>query len=183
MSKTITEERAVCVFSGGPDSAVAAAIALEKGYSLYLVTFDYGQKTARKEIECSIALSKYFKCVEHKVVKIPFLKDIGGSGMTDDTEMLNKTNAFREYVPFRNSIFLSLAVAWAETLVAKTVYIGSIGGPWLTPDNSPQYFEAFQKVVDIGTQLRPSIKIVAPFAQTTKREVIARGLKTGVPLS
>lgn len=174
-------KKAVCIFSGGPDSMAAAYVAQTSGYQCYFLTVDYGQKTAKREVEAAKRLALYFNTQCHKIVKLPFLKEIGGSGITDDIEFLTKENAPREYVPFRNTIFLSLAVAWAETIGAEAIFIGSIGGPWLTPDNSPEYFAAFQKVTNIGTEKLTHIEIIAPFCQQTKRDVVEFGIKNNLP--
>lgn len=173
--------QAICLASGGLDSAVTIALALKEGYSIYMLYIDYGQHTSQKELSCAREQAAYFQAKEFRIVPFPWLRQIGGSGMIDDGVILTPENAALEYVPFRNTILLSMAVAWAEVLRAESVFIGSIGGPWITPDNSPAYFEAFQQVVKIGTKLKNDIAIRAPFCRSTKTDVVKKGAELHVP--
>jgi glycine cleavage system T protein/queuosine biosynthesis protein QueC len=173
-------KKAVCLVSGGLDSAVAAALAAKEGYDLYFLVGDYGQVTNTKEVACARALAGHFQARQIRVIDLGWLRDMGGSGLTSPKIYLSPENADLEYVPFRNTILLAAAVAWAEVIGAEAVFIGSTGPPWHTPDNSPEYFQAFQEVVRIGTK-KKDIMIRAPFCQSKKRDVVQTGINLGVP--
>lgn len=173
--------KAVCLFSGGPDSAAAAAVARSEGFDLYLLFVDYGQKTRKKERACSEKLAAHLATSEFRTVDARWLGEFGGSALVDSHTMLTQVNAPLEYVPFRNTILLSIGVAWAEVLQAAAVFIGSTGGPWHTPDNSPEYVSAMQEVVRIGTKLKTDIQLRAPFCKLTKKETVEIGLNLQVP--
>jgi 7-cyano-7-deazaguanine synthase len=174
-------KKAVLLVSGGLDSAVAAAIAKKSGYDLYFLFFDYGQKTVNKEKICFLKLAKFYKAKEAKIISLPWVKKLGGSALTDDETILTPENFNLEYVPFRNTIFLSAAVAWAEVILADAVFIGSCGGDRICPDNSPLYINSFQKLVKVGTKLKTNIKIKAPLLRGDKTYVVAIGKRLGVP--
>jgi 7-cyano-7-deazaguanine synthase len=171
----------VCLFSGGPDSYIAALTAKNDGHQLYLLTADYGQKTRLKEVAAARVLSRTLKPVDHLVVSLPFVAHFGGSGLTDPDSRIGMENASTEYVPFRNSLLLCIAVAWAEALGAHAVVTGSTGAPWNTPDNSSEYYAAFQRLVNIGTRVGAALEIRAPFCTWSKKQVIELGLSLGVP--
>lgn len=174
-------KKAVCLISGGLDSAVVAALAANEGYDLYFLVGDYGQVTNSKEVACARLLADHFRARQLRVIDLDWLRDMGGSGLTSPDIYLSPENADLEYVPFRNTILLSAAVAWAEVIGAEAVFIGSTGPPWHTPDNSLEYFQAFQEVVWIGTKLKKDIMIRAPFCQSKKRDVVQTGVNLGVP--
>ena len=174
-------KRAVCLMSGGLDSAVAAAEMAHKEHQIYALTLVYGQKTSIKETECARQVAEYLSAVEHRVVDLRCLKELLRSGLTDEQMWLTYENRSLVYVPFRNSIFLSIAVAWAESLGAGAVIVGSHRADVICPDNSPEYVCAFQDVVRIGTSARPPIEIVAPFVHVSKAEVVRRGLELNAP--
>jgi 7-cyano-7-deazaguanine synthase len=174
---SITRRNVVCTLSGGLDSAVAAAIMYKLGFKLNFIFFDWGQKTYKKELLCAKLLSKYFRA-NLKIVTIPLLKSLPGISLTQ-TETL--TTAVNEYVPNRNAILETQAVAYAEYLKAGAVCIGSTGGDHICPDNSPQFIAAMQLLVKEGTLLKPPILIVAPLIKTNKTGAVRLGLEIGVP--
>lgn len=174
-------KKAVCLISGGLDSTVATAVAQSKGFDLYFLFLDYGQKTANKEMSCVDKLSKVYKPKKMWKIKLPWIKAFGGSALLDTDVPLDERNFRLEYVPFRNSIFLSIATALAETIGANAIFVGSSGGDHICPDNSPKYIQAFQKVIGMGTMLYKDIKIVAPLIKTDKIGAIKIGAKLGVP--
>lgn len=173
--------KCVCLISGGLDSAVVAALALKNGLELNFLTGDYGQVTRLKELECARKLADYYQVSAARTIDLQWLRDFGGSGLTDVRIYLSKGNAELEYVPFRNTVLLAAAVAWAEVLQAESVFIGSTGPPWHTPDNSPEYIRAMQEVVRLGTKLRQDISLRAPFCNSKKIEVVELGLSLNVP--
>lgn len=176
-----TNKKAICLISGGLDSAVAAAVAKSKGYELHFLFLEYGQKNFKKE-EASIKnLAKFFKPKKVWRVKLPWIKEFGGSGLLDKNITLDEKNFRLEYVPFRNSIFLSVATALAEVIGTEAIFVGSSGGDHVCPDNSPEYIKSFQKVIKEGTMLKKGIKIVAPLIKTDKIRAVKIGTKLKVP--
>lgn len=177
----ITNKKAICLISGGLDSTVAAAVAKKRRFELYFLFLKYGQKTSRKEEECVDNVAKFFRPKKVWKVKLPWLKDFGGSALFDNNIPLNEKNFRLEYVPFRNSIFLSVATALAEVIGADAIFIGSSGGDHVCPDNSPEYIKTFQKVIEKGTMLKKGIKIIAPLAKINQKSAVRIGIKLNVP--
>jgi 7-cyano-7-deazaguanine synthase len=175
--KTISRRDAVCTVSGGLDSAVAAAIMAKLGFNLHFIFFDWGQKTYEKELKCTKALAKYFNATL-KIVEVPILKSLPDISLTQKETL---TTAINEYVPNRNAILESQAVAYAEYLKAGDVCIGSTGGDHICPDNSPKFVEIMQRLVDEGTLLKPPIQLIAPLVHTDKIGAVKIGYELGVP--
>ena len=173
---------AVVLMSGGLDSAVTACIASQH-YQLAFLHVQYGQTHAEKELECFYKLVEYFKPAHVLVTEAPILKMIGKSSLTDPNAPVEHV-----VVPFRNTILLSMAVAWAETLPAQAVYIGVTKDDYEKfPDCREEYLAAFQQVVNLGTVTcafygKP-IKVVAPLIHLTKREIVQLGVKLNAPIS
>ncbi|GAT68771.1 7-cyano-7-deazaguanine synthase [Planomonospora sphaerica] len=174
-----TENRAVALLSGGPDSVVAAALARESGYRIYGLYINYGQRTGKRDFRQAERTAQWLGVEELRVAYCPFLGKVGGSPLTDLSLRLGDDNRSSEYVPFRNTVFCSLAVAWAEILGAQKVVIGSIGGPWITPDNKPSYFAALNALIQEGS--RSEIQAWAPLGAMSKAEVVSVGTRLGVP--
>ena len=184
--------KAVVLLSGGSDSATTLAMAKAEGFDLYALTIDYGQRH-RAELDAARKVARSMSVTEHKVLRID-LRSIGGSALTSDAEVpkSRKTEEISEgipvtYVPARNTIFLSFALARAEAIGATDVFIGATSIDYSGyPDCRPEYIEAFQKVADVGTKSgvegKP-IRIRAPFVKTRKSEIIKRGVALGVDFS
>lgn len=175
------KERAVVLISGGLDSAVISGVAREQGCNIYGLFFDYGQKNIHHERNCSAQIAQRMHFVDYKTIALPYLKEIGGSALFDPDIPLDSTNFLSEYVPFRNSQFLSIATAWAEVLQARRIYIGSTGGDRVCPDNSREYLEAFQRVIFQGTLINKDIHITAPLLDTDKTGAVRIGSQLNVP--
>lgn len=174
-------EKAIIAISGGIDSTVAAAIAKKEEYELYFLTVDYGQKSSKKEIENSRKLADFYKVKEHKIIDMKWLGELGKSSITDfNIDFENVSNDFI-YVPFRNTCIISACVAWAEIIQADVIYTGSDLGPWVGPDNSPEYYKRFNYLLEISTKLNKKVKIVAPLNYSDKEGNIRKGLELGVP--
>jgi len=175
--------KAVCLISGGMDSAVAAAIAKEGGYEIYALSFDYGQRN-RKELEASHQIAKWLGG-RHKIIEAN-LRQIGGSALTDNIEVPEHGEGIPvTYVPARNTIFLSFALAYAEVIDADAIFIGVNAVDYSGyPDCRPEYIEAFQNMANLaikrGVEGKP-IKIVAPLLYMSKAEIVKKGMELGVP--
>lgn len=178
-------KQAVVLVSGGLDSATMLAIARAEGFACYALTFDYGQRH-RVELEAARAIAARLGALDHRVVKLD-IGWMGGSALTDraiavpeiPTEGIPAT-----YVPARNSVFLSIALGWAEVLGAQDVFIGVNAIDYSGyPDCRPEYIEAFERLARIATRAgvenRP-IKIRAPLIQMRKDEIIRTGVGLGV---
>jgi len=174
--------KAVVLMSGGLDSCVCAGIAKKMGYDLNILFVRYGQKTEKKEEQSVKKLAEYFEA-DLKLLDLRFLREIGGSALTDEIEVRkDDTGIPSTYVPFRNSIFLSLATAWAEVLGAKAIFYGANSVDFSGyPDCRPDYFKAFQNLIEKGTK-RGDIKLLAPLAEMSKSQIVKKGMEMGLPL-
>ncbi|MEO1932469.1 MAG: 7-cyano-7-deazaguanine synthase QueC [Pseudohongiella sp.] len=185
MSSEIKKNKAVILVSGGLDSATCLAIAKNSGYSCYALSFDYGQR-ASSELEAASRLAGYADVVEHKTVKLD-MGQIGGSALTDAAISIpeeESTGIPITYVPARNTVFLSYALAWAEVVAADAIYIGVNSLDYSGyPDCRPAYIEAFQKVINLATKMGvegKSINLATPLIDLTKAEIIKAGVRLGV---
>ncbi len=181
---------AVVLLSGGLDSATTLSVAASQGYDCYALTLDYGQRH-RVELERarSIAL---FMAVPHRTLQVD-LASFGGSALTDETPVPHPESEIEigsripaTYVPARNTVFLSLALAWAETLEARDLFIGANVLDYSGyPDCRPEFLEAFEIVANLGTsagtEQGAQFKVHAPLLRSTKAEIIERGAELGVP--
>ncbi len=175
--EVINRKSAVCTVSGGLDSAVSAAMMINAGFETRFIFFDWGQKTFRREFECATKLAEYYK-TDLKVVEVAILKSLPGISLTQAETL---TLPINEYVPNRNAILESQAVAYAEFMRAGAVCIGSTGGDHICPDNSPAFVGVMQKLVDQGTMLNPPIKMIAPLMDTDKTGAVEIGQRLNVP--
>ncbi len=180
--------RAVVLLSGGLDSATTLAIAIHRGYEVHALSFDYGQRHSR-ELESARKIASYYN-VPHKILKVD-LRQIGGSALTEDIEVPEreieeiKNEIPSTYVPARNTILLSFALAYAEVIDADAIFYGANAIDYSGyPDCRPEYVEAFERLANLGTKRgvegRP-IKIEAPLIHMTKAEIIKKGMELGVP--
>jgi 7-cyano-7-deazaguanine synthase len=182
--------RAVVLLSGGLDSFTAAAIAKSEGFALCALTIHYGQRHAR-EIDAARRVAAALG-VEARLELVLDLRDIGGSALTSGAEVphgrdLGAAGIPVTYVPARNTIFLSLALAWAETLSAHDLVIGVNALDYSGyPDCRPEYIRAFEKVAALGTRAGVEgspFRIHTPLIALTKAEIILRGLQLGLDYS
>ena len=181
--------RAICLVSGGMDSCVTAAIAREQSKTLAFLHVSYGQLTEHRERLAFENIADYYGVEKRLVVSIESLSVIGGSSLTDATIAvtqadLNSRRIPASYVPFRNAHFLSIATSWAEVIGANTIYIGAVAEDSSGyPDCRPEFYEAFQQAVDLGTKPDTFIRINTPVINMTKPEIIRTGLRLGAPLN
>src|ERR1044072_5875329 len=179
---------AVCLVSGGMDSCVTAALANLENDELAFLHVSYGQRTEARVQQAFADLADYFRVNKRLVVSIEHLKAIGGSSLTDQsmpvTEAnLESRNVPTSYVPFRNSHLLSIATSWAEVIGAQRIYIGAVAEDSSGyPDCRPEFYQAFQQVIDAGTKPETHIQIVTPVIHLQKAEIIRRGVEVNAPL-
>jgi 7-cyano-7-deazaguanine synthase len=180
-------ERAVILVSGGMDSATAVYEAIDRGYKPYFLHTSYGQRTADKEYECAKALAETVDAEDFLHVETKHLAQIGASSLTDEEIEVAEADLECDeiptsYVPFRNANLLSMAVSYAEANDCSAVFIGAHSEDFSGyPDCRPQFFEAFQKVINVGTKPETEIELIAPFVEWSKTEIAERGLELGVP--
>ncbi len=183
-------EKAIVLMSGGMDSLVCAGLAVEKKHHLSFLHMNYGQKTSARERKSfdNIADFYHIKTEDRKIIDMTFLSQIGGSSLTDNSISVKTyqgdSNVIPDsYVPFRNSIILSLAVSWAEVVGATKLYIGANheDSPGY-PDCRPSYYEAFNKVIKEGTKAS-NIEIMTPVISMKKRDIVLKGQELKVPFA
>jgi 7-cyano-7-deazaguanine synthase len=179
---------AICLVSGGMDSCVTAAIANEENDALAFLHVSYGQRTEARERQAFEELAHYYRVAKRLVVSIEHLKIIGGSSLTDEDIPVSKANLRSteiptSYVPFRNSHLLSIATSWGEVIGARRLYIGAVAEDSSGyPDCRPEFYEAFQRVIDLGTKPETNITIVTPVIHLRKSDIVKRGVELGAPL-
>lgn len=181
------KDLAVVAVSGGMDSCVTAAIARQK-YLLAFAHFNYGQRTEKRELKAFTEIADFFNVKERLVIDYAHLSKIGGSSLTDKNIKVAKANLKNKsiptsYVPFRNANILSACVSWAEVLKAKAVFIGAVYEDSSGyPDCRPEFFSAFEKMVELGTKPKTKIKIETPVIHLSKSEIIKKGFELNAPL-
>jgi 7-cyano-7-deazaguanine synthase len=179
---------AVCLVSGGMDSCVTAAIAREENDELAFLHVSYGQRTEKREREAFENLADFFDVQKRLVISLEHLARIGGSSLTDDSipvtaADLSASGIPSSYVPFRNAHLLSAATSWAEVIGANAIYIGAVAEDSSGyPDCRPEFYDAFQEVLDIGTKPETNITIMTPVIAMRKSEIVRRGLELAAPL-
>ncbi len=188
----MTTRRAVLLLSGGMDSATTGAIAREQGFALYALSFRYGQRHAI-ELEAARQVAEALGVARHSVLDID-LAAFGGSALTagidvpKDRSLATMDAAIPvTYVPARNTIFLSFALGWAETLDASDLFIGANAIDYSGyPDCRPEFLRAFETMARLGTKMGTegrAITVHAPLISMTKRQIVERGRELGVDFS
>ena len=181
--------QAVVLLSGGMDSATAAAVALDQGYEVFALSFRYGQRHVA-ELEAARRIAERLGARRHVVLDID-LRAFGGSALTGDLEVPKDTPLERigaaippTYVPARNTIFLSFALGWAETLEAADIFIGANALDYSGyPDCRPEYLEAFERMANLATRAGVEgrrIRIHSPLISLSKAEIVKLGTRLGV---
>ncbi len=183
-------KKAVVLSSGGLDSTTAMAIAQDKGFDIYSLSFSYGQRHA-SELEASKIIADKFSVKKHLIIDLD-LRKIGGSALTDEIDVpknRDETAMTGEipvtYVPARNTIFLSYAIAWAEVIGARDIFIGVNAVDYSGyPDCRPEYIAAFEKMANLATKAgvegKARITIQTPLIHLSKADIIKKGLALGV---
>jgi 7-cyano-7-deazaguanine synthase len=184
-------KKAVCLLSGGLDSATCLALARLEGYACYALSFDYGQRH-KVELEAAARVAAELGSERHLVAKIG-LDAFGGSALTGDIDVPKSRSAEEmshgipiTYVPARNTIFLSFALAWAEVLESSDIFIGVNALDYSGyPDCRPEYIEAYERMANLATKAavegRTRLQIRTPLLRLSKAEIVKLGHELGVP--
>jgi 7-cyano-7-deazaguanine synthase len=180
-------KKAIILLSGGIDSATCAALAKRQGYALYAMSFNYGQRHCA-ELDAAKQVARFFKTAEHKIIRID-LRAFGKSSLTAHLPVpKNRTLKHLKkipstYVPARNTIFLSYALAWAEVLGIRDIFIGVNAVDYSGyPDCRPAYIKAFRKMAGLATKAGirgKKVRIHTPLIRLTKGEIVRKGLSLG----
>ena len=184
--------KAVVLLSGGMDSCVCAAIALQRhgAGSVGLLHAGYGQRTQERERQAFEEIADFYGVKERLIVQLDHFRAIGGSALTDlrievpENKLGSSGSAIPvTYVPFRNAHFLSVGVSWAEAVGAESIYIGAVAEDSSGyPDCRAEYYRVFQQLIRVGTRPETKIEIVTPIIEMKKSEIIRRGIELGAPL-
>lgn len=179
---------AIVLVSGGMDSCVTAAIASTENDELAFLHVSYGQRTEKRERQAFEALADHYRVDLRLVISFEHLAQIGGSSLTDlsiavTPANLNSREIPSSYVPFRNSHLLAAAVSWGEVINANAIYIGAVAEDSSGyPDCRPEFYAAFQNVIDLGTKPGTNIRVRTPVIHLKKSEIVRTGLELGAPL-
>lgn len=184
--------RAVVLVSGGLDSATCLAIAKSQGFACFALSFNYGQR-ANSELQAAAKLARVLEVAEHRVIDLD-MGALGGSALTDPSMTLPQQESEGipiTYVPARNTVFLSYALAWAEVLQAKTIFIGVNALDYSGyPDCRPEFIDAFQKLANLATKAgveakseKDQLQLETPLIDFSKAEIIKTGERLGLDYS
>jgi 7-cyano-7-deazaguanine synthase len=187
--------KAVVLLSGGMDSCVCAAIAIQAhgGGHVGLLHAGYGQRTQKRERQAFESIADFYHIHQRLIVQLDHVRAIGGSALTDGSiavpehQQISDSPSANEipvtYVPFRNAHFLSVAVSWAEVLGAHSIYIGAVAEDSSGyPDCRPEYYRVFQDLIRVGTRPETNIEIATPVIALKKCAIIRKGIELGAPL-
>jgi 7-cyano-7-deazaguanine synthase len=191
MTSPASAPKAVCLLSGGLDSATCLALARREGYACYALSFDYGQRH-KVELEAAARVAEAFGAERHMVARIG-LDAFGGSALTADIDVPKGRSTAdmghgipSTYVPARNTIFLSFALAWAEVLGSADIFIGVNALDYSGyPDCRPEYIEAYERMANLATKAgvegRTRLTIHTPLLRLNKAQIVKLGHELGVP--
>jgi 7-cyano-7-deazaguanine synthase len=178
---------AIVAVSGGMDSCVTAAIAAQS-YNIALAHINYGQRTEKRELKSFNDIADFYNVENKLVIDFSHLAKIGGSSLTDYNMEVSKADLANQeipssYVPFRNANILTACVSWAEVIGADAIFMGAVHEDSSGyPDCRPQFFEAFERLVDEGTKPTTKIKIITPIINMNKDEIIKKGIELNAPI-
>ncbi|TCD46968.1 7-cyano-7-deazaguanine synthase QueC [Chlorobium sp. N1] len=179
--------KAVLLLSGGMDSLVTTAVAHREGFDLAAMHVNYGQRTWQKELDCFRRIADHYGIAERLEVDADFLGRIGGSSLTDrdiavEGADLHGSSIPTSYVPFRNACFLSMATSWSEVIGAERIFIGAVEEDSSGyPDCRRVFYDAFSRVIELGTRPETSIGIVTPLISLQKAGIVELGMELGAP--
>jgi 7-cyano-7-deazaguanine synthase len=180
-------KKAICIISGGMDSALGAKIAQNEGYELIALHFNYGQRTEQKELDSFRKISKSLNCIKSHEIDLDFFKQIGASALTDTSLEVPITGVEDgvpiTYVPFRNGIFISIATAIAEKYGAVALFIGVVEEDSSGyPDCRDTYIKSMQESINLGTKDETKLEIKMPLVHMKKYEIVQKSIELNVPL-
>jgi len=179
--------RGIVLLSGGMDSMVTAAIAKKECDEVYFLHLNYGQKTEDREMRAFRKMCNFFNPKDILVADISYLKEIGGSSLTDESIQIKdhdgEVGVPNSYVPFRNAHLVTIGTSWAEVIEANKIYIGAVEEDSSGyPDCRESFYKALEKAIDLGTKDETKIELVTPIVHKRKAEIIKLGSKLGAPL-
>ncbi len=183
------EMKAVVLLSGGMDSLVTTAMAHKQGFELAAMHVNYGQRTWQKELESFRSICAHYNIEQCLEVNADFLAQIGGSSLTDYSlpvggADLQGSTIPTSYVPFRNAGFLSMAVSWSEVIGASKIFIGAVEEDSSGyPDCRKVFYDAFNKVIELGTKPETAIEILTPLIEMQKSEIVRKGMELRAPFA
>jgi len=186
--RDLASNMAVCLVSGGMDSCVTAAIANRDVNRLAFLHVSYGQRTEARERRAFEEIADHYGVEQRLIVSLEQLAKIGGSSLTDKDIAVASANLAGQriptsYVPFRNAHFLSIATSWAEVIHAESIYVGAVADDSSGyPDCRPEFYEAFQRVISLGTKPETQIQIRTPIIAMKKSEIVALAQRLNAPL-
>ncbi len=178
---------AVVLVSGGLDSCVTAAVASAQ-FDLAFLHLNYGQRTERRELRAFNDIADFYGVTRRLAVSVDHLRMIGGSSLTDRAIAVEEANLARtgiptSYVPFRNAHLLSIAVSWGEVLEAEKIFIGAVEEDSSGyPDCRAEFYEAFNRAVELGTRPTTHLQILTPIIHLKKAQIVKRGIELKAPL-
>jgi 7-cyano-7-deazaguanine synthase len=191
----VQNAEAVVLLSGGMDSCVCAAMAIQAHGAghVALLHAGYGQRTQKRERQAFESIADFYHVQQRLIVQLDHIRAIGGSALTDENIAVPGHERISDnpgtdgipvtYVPFRNAHFLSAAVSWAEVIGAHSIYIGAVAEDSSGyPDCRPEYYRVFQELIRVGTRPETRIEIVTPVIGLKKGEIIRKGIELGAPL-
>lgn len=181
-------KKAIVLLSGGMDSAVTLSYAIQMGYTVSALHLNYGQLTQKAELRAFEELCRYYSIQDRLIVDISYLTQIGGSSLTDRNIKVKIAEEQSDgipntYVPFRNANILSIATSWAEVIGAEALFIGAnqIDSSGY-PDTRKEFFEVYEKMIDLGTKPETKIQIYTPIIEMSKKQIVEMGIKLKTPL-
>ena len=179
--------KAVCLLSGGMDSSTLAYVAKSKGYEILALHLNYGQRTENKELASAKKIASLLDAKAFVEISLDYFTTFGASSLTDkaiavDTFDSARAHVPNTYVPFRNANLLSIATSFAEAKEADAIFIGVQSLDYSGyPDCRPQFIDAFQKVIDLGTKDTTKITLFTPVIHMTKTDILREGIRLSVP--
>ncbi|HJK01617.1 MAG TPA: 7-cyano-7-deazaguanine synthase QueC [Methanocorpusculum sp.] len=180
-------KKAVCLLSGGMDSTTLAYVAKDMGYEILALHINYGQRTKAKERECAKKIAEHLNAIDFVEISLDYFTKFGASSLTDITipvecGIKGRAEHPNTYVPFRNANLIAIATTYCEARDGDAVFIGVQSGDHIGyPDCTPQFIDAMQRVISIGTQTEREIMLRTPFVSMTKTDILREGVRLRVP--
>ncbi len=178
----------IVLVSGGMDSCVTAAIASRQNDEIAMLHVSYGQRTEKRELKAFHEIADFYRVSRRMTASLAYLAQIGGSSLTDRRIEVSPANLESKeiptsYVPFRNAHLLSIATSWAEVIGAGRIYIGAVAEDSSGyPDCRPEFYDAFNRLIEIGTRPQTTITIHTPVIDLRKNQIVRKGVELGAPL-